>query len=39
MTAEGKSPILLGVKDKSGQRVLQSQGVYILVSTGDLKLH
>jgi hypothetical protein len=39
MSAEGKSPILLGVKDKSGQRVLQNQGVYILVSVGDLKLH
>jgi hypothetical protein len=39
MSAEGKSPILLGVKEKSGQRVLQKQGVYILVSTGDLKLH
>ena len=39
MSAEGKSPILLGVKEKSGQRVLQNQGVYILVSAGDLKLH
>ena len=39
MSAEGKSPILLGVKEKSGQRVLQKQGVYILVSAGDLKLH
>jgi hypothetical protein len=39
MSAQGKSPILLGVKDKSGQRVLQNQGVYILVSAGDLKLH
>jgi hypothetical protein len=39
MSAEGKSPILLGVKAKSGQRVLQNQGVYILVSVGDLKLH
>jgi hypothetical protein len=39
MSAEGKSPILLGVKEKSGQQVLQKQGVYILVSTGDLKLH
>ena len=39
MSAQGKSPILLGVKEKSGQRVLQKQGVYILVSTGDLKLH
>jgi hypothetical protein len=39
MSAQGKSPIMLGVKDKSGQRVLQNQGVYILVSVGDLKLH
>ena len=39
MSAQGKSPILLGVKEKSGQRVLQNQGVYILVSAGDLKLH
>ena len=39
MSAQGKSPILLGVKDKSGQRVLQNQGVYLLVSAGDLKLH
>ena len=39
MSAQGKSPILLGVKEKSGQRVLQKQGVYILVSAGDLKLH
>jgi hypothetical protein len=38
MSAQGKSPILLGVKEKSGQRVLQNQGVYILVSAGDLKL-
>jgi hypothetical protein len=30
---------LLGVKDKSGQAVLQNQGVYVLVSVGDLKLH
>jgi len=39
MSAQGKSPILLGVKEKSGQRVLQNQGVYLLVSAGDLKLH
>ncbi len=39
MSAQGKSPILRGVKEKSGQRVLQNQGVYILVSVGDLKLH
>ena len=39
MSAQGKNPILLGVKEKSGQRMLQKQGVYILVSTGDLKLH
>jgi hypothetical protein len=39
MSAQGKSPIMLGVKEKSGQRVLQNQGVYILVSAGDLKLH
>jgi hypothetical protein len=39
MSAQGKSPILLGVKDKSGQRVLQNQGAYLLVSAGDLKLH
>jgi len=39
MSAQAKSPILLGVKEKSGQRVLQNQGVYILVSVGDLKLH
>ena len=32
MSAQGKNPILLGVKEKSGQRVLQKQGVYILVS-------
>ena len=38
-SAQGKSPILLGVKEKSGQRVLQNQGVYLLVSAGDLKLH
>jgi hypothetical protein len=38
MSAQGKNPILLGVKEKSGQRVLQKQGVYILVSAGDLKL-
>ena len=39
MSAQRKSPILLGVKEKSGQRVLQNQGVYLLVSAGDLKLH
>ena len=39
MSAQGKNPIMLGVKEKSGQRVLQTQGVYILVSAGDLKLH
>jgi len=38
MSAQGKNPILLGVKEKSGQRVLQNQGVYLLVSAGDLKL-
>jgi len=29
----------LGVKDKTGQPVLQNQGVYLLVSVADLKLH
>jgi hypothetical protein len=30
---------LLGVKAKTAQAVLQNQGVYVLVSAGDLKLH
>ena len=34
-----ESSSLLGVKEKSGQAVLQNQGVYVLVSAGDLKLH
>jgi hypothetical protein len=29
----------LGVKDKTGQPVLQNQGVYVVVSVDDLKLH
>jgi hypothetical protein len=29
----------LGVKGKSGQAMLQNQGVYVIVSVGDLKLH
>jgi hypothetical protein len=28
-----------GVRGKSGQAMLQNQGVYVLVSVGDLKLH
>jgi hypothetical protein len=30
---------LLGVKAKTAQAMLQNQGVYVLVSAGDLKLH
>lgn len=39
MSAGTKNAALLGVKDKAGQAVLQNQGVYVLVSVGDLKLH
>jgi hypothetical protein len=37
--AQAKDTSRLGVKAKSGQPVLQNQGVYVLVSAGDLKLH
>jgi hypothetical protein len=30
---------MLGVKEKSGGPVLRNQGVYVIVSVGDLKLH
>jgi len=37
--AKPKDKDKLGVKEKSGGPVLQNQGVYVLVSVGDLKLH
>ena len=37
--AKPKDKDRLGVKEKSGGPVLQNQGVYVLVSVGDLKLH
>ncbi len=37
--AQAKDTSRLGVKEKTGQPVLESQGVYVLVSVADLKLH
>jgi hypothetical protein len=37
--AKPKDTSRLGVKEKSGGPVLQNQGVYVIVSVGDLKLH
>jgi len=37
--AQAKDKSKLGVKPKTGGPVLQNQGVYVLVSAGDLKLH
>lgn len=37
--AGAKDASRLGVKEKTGQPMLQNQGVYVLVSVGDLKLH
>jgi hypothetical protein len=38
-TAKAKDASRLGVKGKTGGPVLQNQGVYVIVSVGDLKLH
>lgn len=37
--AKAKDTSSLGVKEKTGGPVLQNQGVYVIVSVGDLKLH
>jgi hypothetical protein len=37
--AQAKDTSRLGVKEKSGGPVLENQGVYVIVSVGDLKLH
>jgi hypothetical protein len=37
--AQAKDTSSLGVKEKTGQPVLQNQGVYVIVSVRDLKLH
>jgi hypothetical protein len=37
--ARAQDASLLGVKDKTGRLVLENQGVYVIVSARDLKLH
>jgi hypothetical protein len=37
--ARAKDTSQLGVKDKTGQPLLQNQGAYVIVSVGDLSLH
>jgi hypothetical protein len=39
VTAQAKDASLLGGKEKTGRPVLENQGVYVLVSVGDLKFH